>query len=250
MEKKSQLKEYEIHYYEVDYNKRMNITSLINFLQDTATYQSDKLGVGIDYLIENNMAWVIYKWDIKLYKYPVYGEKIIIKTVPYGLRKFYAYRKFEVCNAEGELIADADSIWFLLSLDKKRPLRVGKEMYTAYGIDEDCKDTIEINNIDAIDKVENEKMFHVRYEDIDTNRHVNNVKYVSWAIEALPVDIVENNVVSRIKINYMKETTYGEEIKSKVLVKETNDELMSIHSIEGFSGKELTRLEIYWKNEL
>ena len=34
--------------------------------------------------------------------------------------------------------------------------------------------------------------FKVRYGDIDSNMHVNNVRYVEWAIESLPLDIVLN----------------------------------------------------------
>lgn len=42
--------EYRIHYYEIDYKKRALITSLMNYFDDVATCQSEKLGVGIDYL--------------------------------------------------------------------------------------------------------------------------------------------------------------------------------------------------------
>ena len=50
MEKEVLIKEYEIHYYEVDFRKQMKITSLIDFFGDLATCQSENLGVGMDYL--------------------------------------------------------------------------------------------------------------------------------------------------------------------------------------------------------
>ena len=58
-----------------------------------------------------------------------------------------------------------------------------------------------------------EKSFDVRYSDIDTNMHVNNVKYVSWALETVPKDIVLNYELKNVKVTYEKETTYGETIK-------------------------------------
>lgn len=53
-------REYIIHYYEVDIKKRCLITSLMNYLQDIALTQSADCGVGIDYLNENKLAWVLY----------------------------------------------------------------------------------------------------------------------------------------------------------------------------------------------
>ena len=75
-------KEYSIHYYEIDYKKRCLITSLLNYLQDLAILQSDRLGAGIDYLGEHKMAWVLYRWDVKINQYPMYREKIRIRTNP------------------------------------------------------------------------------------------------------------------------------------------------------------------------
>ena len=41
MEKEVLIKEYEIHYYEVDFRRQIELTSLIDFLGDVATCQSD-----------------------------------------------------------------------------------------------------------------------------------------------------------------------------------------------------------------
>src|SRR5689334_8585769 len=107
-------KKYEIHYYEVDFQKRALITSLMDFLCDMAIYQGEITGVGIDYGIENKVAWVLYKWDIQIQRYPLYGETITIKTIPWGVNRFYAYRKFEIVDNNGLIIGEASSIWFLI----------------------------------------------------------------------------------------------------------------------------------------
>lgn len=46
--------------------------------------------------------------------------------------------------------------------------------------------------------------FIARYSDIDTNRHVNNVKYADWSIEIVPLDIVMSYCLKRMKITYKK----------------------------------------------
>ena len=247
MSKKVFSKEYEIHYYEVDFRKKMKITSLIDFLGDIATDQSERIGVGMDFLLSNGLGWVLYKWDIKIHSYPVYGDKITIKTMPYGFRRFYAYRIFEVFNENGQLIAEASSIWFLINIEKKKPVRIESDMYEAYGIDEACKDMIEIEEILKPETVQEEKVFNVRYSDIDTNKHVNNSRYASWALEVIPVDTVLNYSLNRIKITYQKETKYGEVVRSKVQISNVENKLICNHSIEDQEGNVLALLESCWE---
>ena len=242
-------KEYEIHYYEVDFRKRMHMTSLVDFLGDIATCQSESLGVGMDYLADRGLGWVLYKWDIKIHSYPSYGETIMVKTTPYGFKSFYAYRKFEILDKNGKLIAEAGSVWLMLNVEKKRPVRVGQDMYSAYGIDEDCKDIIEISDIQKLERTDGQKIFNVRYGDIDTNKHVNNSKYASWAIEVVPMDIVLNYSVKRMKITYQRESKYGEIVSSKVQVDKRGSEIICRHSIEDGEGSLHTLLETYWEKE-
>ncbi|MDZ7548328.1 acyl-[acyl-carrier-protein] thioesterase, partial [Clostridium perfringens] len=82
----------------------------------------------------------------------------------------------------------------------------------------------------------------------DFNKHVNNTKYVEWAIESLPEDIVKNYKLEEIKVTFEKECKYGEEIKSlSSFIKEEDGSLTTIHRIETFDNKELTKLIAHWR---
>ena len=87
-------KNYEIHYYEVDSRLRCKLSSIIDFICDVGTQQSESVGGGMKYCTENNCAWVFYKYDIKMSKYPMFGETISITTKPVGFKKFYGLRKY------------------------------------------------------------------------------------------------------------------------------------------------------------
>jgi medium-chain acyl-[acyl-carrier-protein] hydrolase len=240
-------KEYEIHYYEVDYKKRALITSVVDFLGDIATKQSAELGVGIDYLIENKLAWVLYKWNVDIYKYPTYGEKVKIKTCPSSMRKFYAYRTFEIFNTEGELIGKAESIWFLIDIEKRRPVRISKDIYKFYGVDFEDDSILEIEDIKKSTGLSNEKIFNVRYSDIDTNHHVNNSKYIAWAIETVPMEIVLKYTLKNVKVTYEKETTYGETVRVFTEVINEDNLVVCLHKIMDKEDKELTLLKTVWE---
>jgi medium-chain acyl-[acyl-carrier-protein] hydrolase len=155
-------KEYEIHYYEIDYRKKLLVTSLIDFLGDMASYQSELLGVGMEYLKENNLAWVLYKWDIVVDRYPVYGEKINITTIPYSFKKFYGSRKFEVKDEEGKIVATANSLWILVNTEKKRPVRVSQDMMAVYGIDGEDDPVADIKAIEKLSKYD----YETKYGDV------------------------------------------------------------------------------------
>lgn len=240
-------REYEIQYYEIDYKKRLLITSLMNYLQDIAVRQSEDIGVGIEYLAQHGIAWVLHKWHIDMYRYPVYGEKIKILTKPYSFKKFYACRIFQIVDLNGHIIGKAKSIWFLIDIEKRRAIRVTEEMYNAYRIPKDKNDILTIEKISEPREIHGEKAFQVRYSDIDTNRHVNNVKYVEWALEAVPLDIVNNYVITSINTVYEKETTYGEIVKVQVEIKKDGDNISCFHKVVNGEDKELCLVQTLWK---
>lgn len=240
-------KEYEIHYYEVNFRQEAIITSIVDFLGDVATKQSEELGVGIDYLKENNLAWVLYKWNITMYKYPSYGDKIMVKTCPCSMRKFYAYRQFEILNSKGETLGKADSIWFLINTIKRRPIRVSEDLYKFYGLDSNDESVLEIENIEKPSNITSEKSFNVRYSDIDTNNHVNNANYIAWTLETVPLEVVLNYTLKNIKVTYEKETTYGETIRVFTELINEGDTITCLHKIIDKEEKELTLLKTIWE---
>jgi medium-chain acyl-[acyl-carrier-protein] hydrolase len=239
--------EYLIHYYEVDYKKRVLVTSLMNFLNDVAMRQSEQLGVGVDYLRQKNGIWVIYKWDIKIYKYPMFNEKITVKTAPHSFRKFYAYRKFEMLDKNKEKLVSANSVWLFVNTKKKRPIKIPKYMYEAYRVSQDFDEPLEIGEIGQPSSFDMQKPFNVRYSDIDTNGHVNNVKYAAWSLETVPLDIIQNYAMTNLKIAYLKETTYGKTIKALTQILSKGEKVTSLHKIVDEDNQELCLLESVWE---
>jgi len=249
MEKLVTIKEYDIHYYEIDYSRKVLITSIINFFSDMATQQAEDIGLGFEWLEENNLAWVIYKWDINMIKYPRYNEKIIVKTWPYSLRKFYAYKKYEILDLEGNVLCTADSLWFLINTNKRKPARITEKIYNGFKISMDCDDKVDFEKISDPETIHAGKSFDVRYSDIDTNRHVNNVKYIDWCIETVPLDVVLKYSLRNIKVVYEKETSYGDTINVATEILRDEKIVTCIHKIEDREGKKLTLVKTIWEKD-
>lgn len=239
-------KEYEVHYYETNYRLECKISSIINYFCDIGTKQSEELGVGIDYLIEKRLAWVFYKYDIKVNRYPKYGEKIRVRTFAKSFKKFYASRGYEIYDENNNKIVEGEGIFLLINIDRRRAIRIPEDQYISYGIDiDDCPD-INITKLEKLNKEMYKNNFKVRYGDIDSNMHVNNVRYVEWALESLPLDIVLNYELKELSVIFEKECRYGVEVIASCEVRENEEGLIILHKIEDCEGKELTVLTSKW----
>lgn len=247
---KSFSKNYEIHYYEADSNLKCKLPSIVNFICDVGTDQSESLGGGIEYCTENNCAWVFFEDDIVMHRYPEYGETISITTVPEGFKKFYGLRKYIIKDKDENIIGEAKAIFFLIDIQRRRPMRIQKEQYEMYGISGDT----DLNCDDFIEKIKNHnpaqyvKEFNVRYSDIDSNHHVNNVKYIEWSLEAVPVEIFEKYEISRLRVIFEKECVYGEKVTTAAdFINENSENMISYHTIKNEKGKVVTILEAEWR---
>ena len=88
------------------------------------------------------------------------------------------------------------------------------------------------------------RLFTVRYRDIDMNEHVNNTKYVCWAIESIDHEFLINHKIKNLKVIYKKETTYKDVVTSKVY--STKEDNVLLHKIYSSEGVELAVLQSTW----
>ena len=100
--------------------------------------------------------------------------------------------------------------------------------------------------LEKLQEVTSKNFFKVRYGDIDSNMHVNNVRYVEWAVESLPLEIVLNYELKDLSVVFEKECKYGAEIIASYELREDNDELIVLHKIENDEGTELSILKSRW----
>lgn len=243
-------KDYEINYYDVDYNLKCKLPSIVNFFCDIGNRQSESIGDTITHLTEKNMAWVFYKYDITILEYPKYRDVVTIETFPLAFNKFYAHRGYNIKNQEGKILAKGIALFFLIDIKRRRPMRIPKEEIELYDSQEINGKNIDMDDIKKFEKLDCSKIFNIRYSDIDSNGHVNNSKYMEWAIESVPIDVVKDYELRRIKVQFEKETTYGHKVSVETQINEENDsKIVTIHSIKSDEDKELTKLEIEWERE-
>ena len=201
-----------VRYSETDEQGRLSLTGILNYLQDCSTFQSEDLGIGIEYLNAHNRAWWVTSWQIVIDRAPVLGERIVISTWPYDFKGIYGYRNFAIQDLEGRYLVKANSIWFFYDTKNQRPVRAAREDVEGYGKPEERLDMKYAPRRISLPEEYEQKAIVVARHHLDTNHHVNNARYVEIARELLP----EDTAVREIRVEYKKAAVLGDCIVPRV----------------------------------
>ena len=241
-------KEYEINTYNVDSNLKCKFSSLVDYLWDIVVSQSDSLGETNQGFVHNNCVWILLKYDINIYEYPRLKDVVTVDTEVLGAKKFYGYRGYTIKNSQGKIIAEAFSTAILIDIEKRRPVRISPDQYEIYGIKGEMEEPTSLDDILNLDKKEYSKDYPIRFSDIDSNNHVNNVRYIEMSIDTLPRNILKEYELANIKVLFKKEKTDEDTLHvSSQIIKDENDELISLHTIINNDEKFLTKLQLKWR---
>lgn len=203
-----------IKYYELDFNKTLKPSALMNFLQDVATLNAEMLGFGPSFVFPRNYAWFLIKYHMEFDEYPQNLDGIMIKTEARGVSKIIANRDFEIWTTDNKKrLGRIISSWMMIDLSKKSVLPLAK-IVDAMPAFEKRENDLQFEKIVASNKIDYEKNFEIRFDDIDVNQHVNNANYIIWAFETIPYEFRGKYKLKTLDIVYKKEIAFGHKILS------------------------------------
>jgi len=203
-----------VRYSEVDENQALSITGIINYFQDCSTFQSEDLGLGLNYLTARQRAWWLSSWQIIIDRLPKMGEPIRISTWPYDFKGMYGYRNFMIQDKANNHLIKANSVWFFFDTAAGRPIKVQEEDIRGYRICEEKRLPMDYapRRIELPKEYETAEPITVSRHHIDTNHHVNNAMYVEIARESLPADIQ----AKELRVEYKKAALLGDTIYPRI----------------------------------
>ena len=190
-----------VRYSEVSCEGTLTIEALLNYFQDVSTFQSEDLGVGVEYLAGFHMAWVLSSWQIVVERYPELGETVTLGTAPYDFKGFIGYRNFLMKDGEGNGIACANSIWSLIDTESGRPVKPNAEMLEKYVLETKLPMEYAPRKITLPENMQPGEAVVIRLHHLDTNHHVNNGQYVKIAMDSLEKECH----VRQLRVEYKKQ---------------------------------------------
>ena len=216
-----------VRYSEVDSNASLTLDGIINYMQDCTNFQSEDLGVGLEFHKEKNLAWILNSWQIVIDEYPKMGENITIGTQSFGYEKMFGHRNFLITKEDGSRVAIANSLWVLMDLKKNRPRIVTPEIGDVYGKHKPLEMEYAPRKIKMPENVVKGREFVVQESQLDTNHHVNNGQYVRMAMNQ-----IELPKVSELRVEYKKQALLGDMIVP-FICRQENKTFVSLDDVDG-----------------
>lgn len=215
-------KDYTITCYEADANQLMRPTAMLDLMQEAANINASTLGFGYDEMINSNTAWVLSRTHVKFLNTPKWRDEVNLKTWHKGVSKLFYLRDFILSDKEGNPLVLATTSWLIIDMNTRRLVR-----NSDLALNDTAMDAI----AEPADKVvvpvdiepELVRKHPITWSEIDTNGHVNNVKYVVWAIDAVKPEDIKARPLKELLINYDAEVMPGDVVKISRVRQETEE---------------------------
>jgi len=237
-----------IRAYEIDPKGKASIQTICNYLQEIAGNHARKLGVSVEILLKKNLTWVLSRLHVQIIKYPFWLETIKIKTWPSGVEGLFAIRDFLIFNQKDEIIGKATTSWMLMDIVRKKPIPM-PDFVTNIRIPQTTR-AIDDNfeKLPRLSKKNMERYFNVRLSDLDINQHVNNVSYIEWAVETIPMEILNKQSLCELEVSFRAESHYGNKVVSfSQQIAENNTNIFLHRLFRESDSKELAVAKTCWR---
>jgi medium-chain acyl-[acyl-carrier-protein] hydrolase len=245
--KKTYIKRYTVHYYEVDFRGKALPLSLINYLQDAAGDHAARLGFSVLDLMKRNLTWLLSRYHVRVQRYPEVGETVAVTTWPSGTQGIFALRDFRAVDGKNETLAVATSSWVLWNITAKKPASLEENLPDRIALHRRALED-DFASLPPCVEPADATSFRVGIQDIDFNNHVNHASYILWALESPPEAVLRSRAPFEIEVAYRAEAFYGDEILAKIRTGEKGPDTVFLHGLYQKSrGTELARLRTLWR---
>ncbi|MDP2303720.1 MAG: thioesterase [Ignavibacteria bacterium] len=208
-------KKYELRYFEMDKQGYASPTTIVTLLQEAVADHCLSIDYGLYDLNNQNIGWVLLAGYLQMERYPLYKEKITIRTWISKYSTIKGERENLIFDEEGKIIGRGKGLWLFFDIKRRRPVRVYEDIIDKWKTYPEESIIYDITTkIEPIEFAEHKKSFLVHRYDLDSNRHVNNLRYLQWLLETIPDEIIDNYFLHSIDGRYISEAQYGHTVES------------------------------------
>lgn len=262
--------EHRIRGYEVGPDQRTNILTIANLLQEVAgnhgvaLWGRGKEGYATDpFMVELNLIFAAARIQIQMDRYPSWGDVLQIETWFQAEGQMAACRNWIIKDvASGDEIGRATSTWVLINSKTRRMEKIPEVMKVkleklapkpkrhSVPLDQQRRKIPELKEpFDIIGPLQ-----VARRSDMDMNGHINNVTYLSWALETVPRAVYTDYDLIQIEIDYKNECLAGHTVETlgNFVDEETNGSGLKrythmLRKCEEDKCEELVRARTTWR---
>ncbi len=204
--------DWEINFTQCAPNGKLRIVELCNLLQLTAAEHSITGGLSFNDMQSFDQAWVLGKLRLEIELLPKWQQNITITTWIEKLEGSQSLRNMEVF-LDGKKIAGASTLWVVFNtiLRRAEPLALDHDHFEKFAERHSTAEQVSRISFAKDAELINERS--VQLSDLDIVNHVNNIKYLEWCLDALPIEMVLGRKLISLDMNFLRELNHLDNIQ-------------------------------------
>lgn len=195
-----------------DASGRLRPSALLVDTQELAEVHAASFGLSRVSLVENGMAWILYRQRIVMHRYPTFGDRVTITTWPGAIEGPLFPRHYLLEAEDGTRLAELSTSWILMNIQTRRPMRPSA-LPGSVPANLTREAPMPLPGMLRVAGAEPLLERTVRYSDVDVNGHMNNTKYIDWICDALDLDTLQRRGLAEWQLNYISEAKPGETLQ-------------------------------------
>ena len=217
-------KQFDLRYFEMNNWGEASPLTMATLLQETASDHCSEIDFGLFDLYAQNIGWLLISGCMHIDRYPAFKEKITIRTWMSSYTATRGYRENIIFDSHQNIIGTSRGLWVFFDTKKKRPVRIFEPIQQRWSPhSETCIDYNIEEKLSFSDEVICSRHFDIYHYDLDGNNHVNNLRYLQWALETVPENFFYEKQLATLDARFLKESYYGQTILSETMAEKNTD---------------------------
>lgn len=195
----------------IDCNRHLKPHEALRLLGDIANADFAELGFTHRSMIEQGFYFIVMRANVHKVREPLDEERVTMRTWPHAVKGMQVARNFEMLDAQGAPILQAELVYLIIDAKAGRPIRIMNfPLMQMYQVEREVQ-VEKRQRVRLADDMREIARTQPRFSDLDVNGHVTNTHYPMFAHDFLP-DEVRSRAWSDFQVEYTNEIHAGEDI--------------------------------------
>jgi acyl-ACP thioesterase len=201
---------YPIQVIHLDATRRVTPAVLLHFVQETAGDHCIQLGLDWDTLAARGLFWAVIRHRLEIYRLPGEGDTVTVKTWPMPTTRAAFPRAAVGYDQSGKPVFRCVSLWVLMDCKTRQMILPGKSGIDLEGIllGDELPTPSSLSPMDAQAAATRQ----VWFSELDRNGHMNNTRYLDWAMDLLPPEVRRGKTPKEVSLCYLSEIRESDQI--------------------------------------
>ena len=195
-------------------------SAVMTYLEEAAAGHCKVIGRDIFSLLETGQGWVLTGGALRIFRYPDYGEDIIVETWISEWKEFSGIREYRISSRSGEILGEAGGRWVYWDIGIRRPMPIPKVFKDSwfYDVESPYRRMYPVSATPTFPEPvpgtddESRISLSVRRGDVDLYGHLHNTTYMDWLMEAVPEYLYRDSEPMMLGIRFFGEARLGDDV--------------------------------------